>query len=92
METFEPISDLDVGINPNPFPRKVWSGTSHWIHLWFPIFIPGVRNILQRQEVLLMDAKSNFFNFEDREEINTSNCMYFEREIHLCTHKYFRVT
>ena len=51
----------------------------------FPISIPGVRNVLQSQEVFLMDAKSNFFNFEDREESYTSNCMYFERQIHWCT-------
>ena len=51
----------------------------------FPISIPGVRNVLQSQEVFLMDAKSNFFNFEDREESNISHCMYFEREIHWCT-------
>ena len=49
------------------------------------ISIPGVRNVLQSQEVFLMDAKSNFFNFEDREESYISNCMYFEREIHWCT-------
>ena len=48
----------------------------------FPISIPGVSNILQSQEVFLMDAKYNFFNFEDREESYTSNCMYFVREIH----------
>ena len=40
---------------------KVRSETSHWIHLGFPISIPGVRNVLQSQEVFLMDAKSNFF-------------------------------
>ena len=27
-------------------------------------------------------TKSNFFNFEDKEESYKSNCMYFEREIH----------
>ena len=67
------------------FKWKVWSGRSHWNHLGFLISISGVRNVLQSQEVFLIDAKSNFFNFEDREESYTSNCMYFEREIHWCT-------
>ena len=67
---------------------KVRSETSHWIHLGFPISIPGTRNLLQSQEVFLMYAISNFFNFEDREEHYTSNCMYFERQIHWCTQKY----
>ena len=53
--------------------------------LGVPVLFPWVRNILQSQEVFLMDAKSNFFNFEDREECYTSNCMYFERQIDWCT-------
>ena len=47
--------------------------------------ISGVGNVLHCQEGFLMNAKSNFLKFEDREESNTSNCMYFEREIHWCT-------
>ena len=39
-----------------------------------------------------MDAKSSFFNFEDREECYTSNCMYFKREIHWCTQNYLWTT
>ena len=62
------------------FKWKVRSGRSQWNHLGFLISIPGVRNILQSQEVFLMDAKSNFFNFEDRDEWFTSNCMFLKEK------------
>ena len=42
--------------------------TSNWNHLGLLISIPGVRNILQSQEVFLMDAKSIFLKFEDIED------------------------
>ena len=38
-------------------------------------------NFLQSQEVFLMNAKYNFFNFEDKEESYKSKSMYFEREL-----------
>ena len=60
------------------FRMKVRSGRSQWNYLGFLITIPGIRNVIQSQEVFLMDAKYNFFNFEDRNECYTSSCMFFK--------------
>ena len=61
---------------------KVWSGTSHWIHLGFPISIPGVRNILQSQEVFLMDANLTFSIFKiKRTAIHQIVCILKDKSI-----------
>ena len=79
---------LEAGWRNQPqsfFTWKLWSWTSHWNHLEFLISISGLRNVLQSQEVFLMDAKSIFFNFEDREECYTYNFVYFVRQNHWFT-------